>query len=181
MKILGISGSLVGSKTKILTEIVLREVKDVNPESRTELLDLKDLNLEFCNGRPFEEYNEDTRLAISKFAEADAYVIGTSVMHGSFPGALKNLLDLIPTDDCKGKTVAFAATGGNPEHHKIVEHYLEPIAAYLEMNIVPDRIFTTSSDFDQQNQLMNQQAIEKVAKIARNFSRAGKGKIAAEI
>jgi FAD reductase [NAD(P)H] len=60
MKLLGISGTITGSKTKIVVEKVLDEVKKNHPEFEVELLDLKQFDVQFCDGRNPSAYTGDT-------------------------------------------------------------------------------------------------------------------------
>ncbi|MEH7389965.1 NADH-dependent FMN reductase, partial [Bacillus sp. JJ1474] len=48
MKILGISGTIIGSKTAVLVDSVLKIIKTKHPEIDTELLDLRNYEVEFC-------------------------------------------------------------------------------------------------------------------------------------
>ncbi|WP_245645060.1 hypothetical protein [Peribacillus loiseleuriae] len=65
MKLLAISGALIGEKTSISVNKVLTKAGQ-HPHIETELLDLKDYKVEFVDGRPFDAYNEDTRTVINK-------------------------------------------------------------------------------------------------------------------
>ena len=51
MKLLGISGTIVGSKTSIAVQAVLDRVREENPDIQIELLDMKDYDVVFCDGR----------------------------------------------------------------------------------------------------------------------------------
>src|SRR4051812_16832498 len=96
MKILGISGTITGSKTLIVVNEVINMIKKMNPEVETEILDLKQFDVQFCDGRPPSEYTGDTKKVIDMISSADSYIIGTPIFQGSFSGALKNLIDLVP-------------------------------------------------------------------------------------
>ncbi|MCM3587870.1 NAD(P)H-dependent oxidoreductase [Mesobacillus maritimus] len=169
MKILGMSGTLVGSKTSIVTEYLLKQIKKQNPEVEIEWVDLKDYSLDFCDGRPIEKYNEDTQRIISKVASADGYVLGTTILHGSIPGALKNLFDLIPGHVLGGKPIALVANGGNPEHQQAIEKHLKPILSYLNMKVLPNDVFVTSSDFNEKNEIKNPEILEQLLLLARDY------------
>lgn len=177
VKILGVSGTLVGSKTRILTEVLLNEVKNKYPEFEVEMIDLKDFQLDFCDGRPLSNYNYDTQAITAKFENADGYIIGTTILHGSIPGALKNLFDVIPMTIFEGKTIALAATGGNSEHKHAVEKHLTPIIHYLKMNTVPDYVFATSSDFNTQNEWTNPEMRYQTLNLVREFGEMCKQKV----
>jgi FAD reductase [NAD(P)H] len=108
MKLLGISGTIVGSKTEVAVKKTLEYVDD---DITTEFINLKDYDLEFCDGRPISEYNKDTQDLIGKICVADAYIFGTPIFQGSLTGVLKNLFDLIPPKALRRKVVGLIATG----------------------------------------------------------------------
>jgi NAD(P)H-dependent FMN reductase len=169
LKILGLSGTLVGSKTILITQYLMNEIKRQYPDLKMELIDLKVFQLDFCDGRQTLQYNEDTQAIIAKFENADGYVLGTTILHGSIPGALKNLFDLIPASIFEGKTIALAATGGNPQHSKAVENHLIPITNYLKMNTLPNYVFAASSDFNSLNELENPEIQDQLMKLAKDY------------
>ncbi|MFJ8063210.1 NADPH-dependent FMN reductase [Psychrobacillus sp. NPDC096426] len=170
MKVLGISGTLVGSKTRILVEHILQQLQQQYPECKIELLDLKEYKLELCDGRPTDQYNEDTQKVILKIEEADAFLIGTTILHGSIPSALKNLFELVPVSAFTDKFTAFAANGGNPLHYLAIENYVKPIASYLKMLSLPEYVFALSSDFDGQNRLVKETKLKEVDQFVEHYA-----------
>ncbi|MEK3937089.1 NAD(P)H-dependent oxidoreductase [Sporosarcina sp. FSL W7-1349] len=162
MKVVGISGTLVGSKTRVLVEHLMQQVKQQYPECETDLVDLKEYSLELCDGRPTEQYGSDTKEVIRKIEEADAFLIGTTILHGSMPGALKNLFELVPVSAFSDKFTAFAANGGNPLHYLAIENYVKPIASYLKMWSLPEYLFVLSSDFNKENRLTGELKLGEV-------------------
>jgi len=169
VKIIGISGTLVGSKTKIITEILLNEVKNQHPEFEVDMVDLKNFSLDFCDGRPLSQYNEETQGLISKLEKVDGYVLGTTIMHGSIPGALKNLFDLVPPSIFEGKPIVLVANGGNPEHSLAIEKHLKPITDYLKMKNLANYVFVTSKDFNLQNEMDNPDIQEQIRCLAKEY------------
>ncbi len=59
-----------------------------------EVLDLREIKLEFCDGRDLEEYNEDMQKAHKQIEDADGYLIAMPVYSYSMSGVLKNFLDI---------------------------------------------------------------------------------------
>ena len=90
LKLLGISGTIIGNKTTILVQRILDEIKQQHPEIEVELLDLRDFDVQFCDGRNLNDYNEDTRKVVEKISNSDFYLIGTPIFNSSFPAPLKN-------------------------------------------------------------------------------------------
>lgn len=141
MKLLGISGTVTGSKTLLVVNQVLAEVKKLAPEIETECLNLKEYDVQFCDGRDPAAYNDDTRAVIEKVTAADFYVIGTPIFQSSFTGALKNLIDLIPPTVFSRKVVGFVATGGSDQHFLVVESQLKPIFGYFGSYQAPQFVY----------------------------------------
>lgn len=50
MKIVGLSGSIVGSKTRTAMNYTVKELVEKYPESEITLIDLADYNVEFSDG-----------------------------------------------------------------------------------------------------------------------------------
>ncbi len=98
-KLLGINGSLTPppSRTRIVLDVALSGARAFDPDLETEVLELRDFALEFCDGRSPESYNSDTRRALELVEQADAYLVATPIYRGSYTGALKNFLTLYRT------------------------------------------------------------------------------------
>ena len=80
MTLLGISGSLTkGGSTRTAIDCALRAAQQRYPEVTAAVLDLRDVALAFCDGRPLHEYPDDTPRAVAMIQAADAYVIGTPI------------------------------------------------------------------------------------------------------
>ncbi|MDR7075724.1 FMN reductase/FAD reductase [NAD(P)H] [Neobacillus niacini] len=166
MKILGISGTITGSKTSIVIKKVIEEIKILNPEAETEILDLKQFNVQFCDGRPPVEYTGDTKKAINLISSADSYVIGTPIFQGSFTGTLKNLIDLVPPVEFKNKVMGFVATGGNHQHYLVIENQLKPIASYLNAYVTPSFVFAHNEHFSATNEIEDAELLKKIRELS---------------
>ncbi|GIN97674.1 FMN reductase [Siminovitchia terrae] len=148
MKLLGISGTITGSKTGVVVRKTLEEVKQNYPDIEIELLDLKDYNVQFCDGRDPSTYTGDTKKVIDIVSSADFYLIGTPIFQGSITGALKNLFDLIPPHVFRHKVMGFIATGGTYQHYLVVENQLKPIANYFRAYVAPGFVYVHNDHFD---------------------------------
>jgi FAD reductase [NAD(P)H] len=162
MKILGISGTLIGKKTTSLVNTILNEIQASNHSVETELLDLSEYKVEFCDGRPITSYNQDTQMAMEKINTADCFIIGTPIFQASLTGALKNLLDLIPPDALRGKVIGFVATGGTYQHFLVIENQLKPIAGYFKAYVAPDIIYAHRDHFNENNEIVDIDILERV-------------------
>ena len=102
--LLGISGSLTaGGSTRTVVDAALAAAQEHTPDITTDVIDLREVTISFCDGRPAEDYPDDTPHVLERISAADAYIIGTPIYRGSYTGALKNLLDHIPVEAFMGK------------------------------------------------------------------------------
>jgi len=167
LKLLGISGTIIGAKTASLVHQVLEEAKKVDHELDTELLDLRQYQLEFCNGKPLTEYNHDTQKAINAIASADCYIIGTPIFQASLSGALKNLLDLAPVTAFRNKVIGFVATGGTYQHFLVIENQLKPIAGYFRAYTAPEYVYAHREHFNERNVIIDGEVRERIQRLAK--------------
>lgn len=166
MKAVGLSGSIIGSKTSICVDEVLKKISMVDPEIETELVDLKDYDVEFVRGVPLSSYNEDTQKVVSKILEADVLVIGTPIYQASIPGVLKNLFDHLPPDVFMGKIVGTVTTGGSDKHFLVTEYQLRPILSYFKAIISTNNVFIHNSCFDINNVIIDKEVQSRMYKLA---------------
>lgn len=166
MKLLGISGTIIGYKTGIVVKKVLDEVKRKYPEIEVEYLDMMDYDVQFCDGRDPATYSEDTRKVIEKVSSADFYIIGTPIFQGSIPGVLKNLFDLINPNDFRNKVMGFVANGGTYQHYLVIENQLKPIAGFFRAYVAPGYVYAQTNHFNGQNELVDPEVLERIENLA---------------
>lgn len=147
MKIVGLSGSIVGSKTRTAMNYTVQELVEKYPESEVTLIDLADYNVEFSDGRDYREYEGDTKYIAETIMEADAIIIGTPIFQASIPATLKNIFDLLPEKAFRDKVVSMLVTAGSPKHYLIVEQQLKPILSYMKGQVVQTFVFIEEKDF----------------------------------
>jgi FMN reductase len=166
MRLIGISGSLTGSKTSKAVHEVLAAAKRLSPSIQTELLDLKDYDVEFVTGKPLTYYNSDTWKVVQTVSEADFLVIGTPIYQASITGALKNLFDHLAVDVFKSKAVGVLTTGGSDKHFLVAEYQLKPIISYLKGTTPASSVFVHSNDFNEDNEIAAPIVLERIEKLA---------------
>ncbi|GGP10717.1 NADPH-dependent FMN reductase [Oceanobacillus neutriphilus] len=165
MKIIGISGTTIGSKTKIAVEEALHYIQKEYAEIDIELVDLKDYNIVFSDGRPFQEYTGDTSRLIKKIMEADGFLIGAPVFQASIPGVLKNVFDLLPMDAFRNKIVGIVTTAGTAKHYLVPEQHLKPVLHYMHAWVLPKYVFIEEKDYT--NYIVtNPNVIERINKLS---------------
>jgi FMN reductase/FAD reductase [NAD(P)H] len=166
MKLLGISGTIIGAKTGILVREILETVKQAYPEVEIEYLDLMDYELEFCDGRNPGAYSEETRNVIEKVSTADFYLIGTPIFQGSIPGVLKNVFDLIHPRDFRNKVMGFVANGGTYQHYLVIESQLKPIAGFFRAFVAPSYVYANNEHFNANNEIVDPELLERISRLA---------------
>ena len=67
-------------------------------EYTLEIIRLSNYEHQFVDGRPFENYNDDMKLLVSKFDQADGFIIASPIFQGSIPGVLKNTFDFLTSE-----------------------------------------------------------------------------------
>ena len=159
-KLLAINGSLTPppSRTRIALDVALAGVKAYDPSVETEVLELRDFSLEFCDGRSPESYNGDTQRALALVEVADAYLVATPIYRATYTGALKNFFDLVPNDPkgrdpLRGKVIGLLATGGSDYHYLVLEHQLRPLCGFFGAYTSARAVYASPKDFNEQKQI----------------------------
>lgn len=147
MKIIGVSGSIVGSKTRTAMDYTMKTIEEKHPDIEVNLIDLAECDIQFSDGRNYTEYEGDTMHVTQTIMEADAIILGTPIFQASIPGTLKNIFDLLPINAFRDKVVGMIVTAGTPKHFLIAENQLKPILAYMKAQIVPTYVFIEEMDF----------------------------------
>jgi FMN reductase len=112
-----------------------------------DILNLAETPIEICDGRALEAYGEPTRQAVARIAAAAAVLIGAPVYRASFPGVLKNLLDIVPVEALQNKPVGIVAIGGSPHHYLAVDGQLRQVLAWFGALVAPTGVYLTGGDF----------------------------------
>lgn len=142
MSLLGICGSSASSRrTRALVETALEGARLTDNEIKIDIIDLSQQTLDFCDGRPVEEYNADTRQVLDKISKADGYLFGSPMYRGTMTGALKNLIDLIPDDYIKGKAAGLVATGGSDHHYLGLDLGFRTAMAFFRVHTIPGVLY----------------------------------------
>jgi FMN reductase len=97
---------------------------------------------------PFAGTGTPDALALDAIAEADAVLLATPVYRGTYTGALKNLLDLLPVEALQGKAVAIVAMGATDHHSLGADWHLRDVLAWFGAVVAPTGVYLTSRDFE---------------------------------
>jgi FMN reductase len=116
-------------------------------EVSVDILNLAETPIEICDGRPLEKYGIATQRAIGRIADAAAVLIAAPVYRASYPGVLKNLLDLAPVEALQAKPVGIVAMGGSPHHFLGVDWQLREVLTWFGALVAPTSVYITGGDF----------------------------------
>ncbi|MCG3087075.1 NADPH-dependent FMN reductase [Sporosarcina cyprini] len=169
MKVLFVDGTIIGSKTGAVLETVRSYIDGTGCGYELELIRFADYDHQFVDGRPFDQYNDDMKKLVRKFEEADAYIIATPIFQGSIPGVLKNAFDMLHPHAMRYKPVSIVANGGTFQHHLVVENQLKPILDYFRCLVTPNYVYTHTSHFDNENNIIDVDVQERLQELARVF------------
>lgn len=138
VKIVGIGGSLrADSYSQIALELAARRAEVLGAE--VEVLDLRQMNLPFCNGE--DEYLDypDVEKLQNTVKAADGLILSTPEYHGSLSGVLKNALDLMSFEQLDNKvTGLISVLGGQPNSNALND--LRVIMRWVHGWVIPEQI-----------------------------------------
>lgn len=144
-KILHISGSLSPtSKSFLLIEQSMKMGKKKGYE--TELLDLRTLELPFCDGRKLEEYPQKLEPIHEQVEAADFVVFGMPVYCYSISGALKNFIDLF-SRAFKNKRFGICAAAGSRMSYLATADLIKILGYESSATGVQPMVLTDHNDF----------------------------------
>src|SRR5699024_369966 len=169
VKIVAVAGELTGWKTTVILHDLLEEAKKLDNQVQTELIEMKEYDVEFARGLPLSYYNDDTWEVVSKISSADIVVFGSPIYQASMTGALKNLLDHFPTDALKRKVTGIITTGAIEKHFLVSEYQIKPILSYLKGLIPTRNVFVHNDSFNEINDLIDDSVIPRLTKMAKEM------------
>lgn len=138
VKIVGIAGSLrPASYSHQALKLAIQRVAALGAETAT--LDLRAMNLPFCNGEDdYDDYPDVAKLR-QTVKQADGLILVTPEYHGSISGVLKNALDLMSFDELSGKVVGvMSVLGGQPNSNALNDMRL--ILRWVHAWVIPEQI-----------------------------------------
>jgi len=109
--VVGICGSLrPESHTRAALKVALEGAEEGG--ARTDLIDLREYNLPFCDGKDDRADRPDVRRLRDAVRPAQGVILSTPEYHGSLSGSLKNALDLMGFDEFEGKMIGLVGVSG---------------------------------------------------------------------
>ena len=139
IKIIGICGSLRNnSKTNAAVKFALAAAEKSGAD--VQLVNLRDYELVFCDGRSQDDYPEDVKRLRKTVKNAHGVILGTPEYHGSYSGVLKNALDLMGFEEFEGKMIGLVAISAGALGGNDAFNSLRNVGRSLHAWVVPDQV-----------------------------------------
>jgi len=171
--VIGICGSLrTASYTRKVLEIALKGAEESGV--KTELIDLKEYNLVFCDGGESEkDYPEDVAKLRKKVFDAEGIILGTPEYHGGVSGVLKNAIDLLGFKEFEGKMVGLVGVSGGDMGAINALNSLRNIGRSLHAWVLPSQVSIPQAarEFDSYGNLRSENLENRLKHVGRRVAR----------
>ncbi len=145
-KILFIQGSLAqNSKSFLLLKMAMISAESKGFES--ELLDLRHIDMPFCDGRKLPEYSQDLQAIYDKIQAATYVVFGMPVYCYSISGPLKNFIDIF-SHAFENKRFGICAAAGSRMSYLATADLIKILAYESKATGVQPMVLTDYHDYD---------------------------------
>ncbi len=138
VKIVGIIGSLrPDAYSALALQQAINRVQALGAE--TEILDLREMNLPFCDGGSDYPDYPDVDLLREKVKAANGLILATPEYHGSVSGVLKNALDLMSFEHLSNKVTGLISVLGGQSNSNALND-LRIIIRWVHGHVIPEQI-----------------------------------------
>ena len=150
--------------TMVLAAAELLDAKQIGRE----IIDLRDLELQFCDSRKLSEYNSDLQNAYKTIEEAQALLFGMPVYCYSLSGALKNFIDITAGAMEKKLAGILCNAGGKASYMASAD--LEKILAFeSHVTTIQPNVYTTYDDYAN-GKLVGEKSLQKLGDLIDNLA-----------
>ncbi len=171
--VIGICGSLRStSYTRMALKIALKGAEESGVN--TELIDLRDYELVFCDGGESEkDYPEDVQRLRKKVFDAEGIILGTPEYHAGVSGVLKNALDLLGFREFEGKMVGLVGVSGGDMGAVNALNSLRNIGRSLRAWVLPSQVSIpqAAKAFDSYGNLKSENLEDRLKHVGRRVAR----------
>jgi len=170
-RVTGISGSLSDdSYTLKALHIALEGARESG--SIIDVIDLRELPLPFCDGRPSARYPENVQILKHKIQDSQGIILASPEYHSSFSAVLKNALDLLSKDEMEGKMCGLIGiAGGNMAANAV--NSLRIVCRSVGAWVVPHHVVIGNVDkvFDSNGVISDKHLIERLTKLGNDVAK----------
>jgi FMN reductase len=169
VKIVGLAGSLrSGSYSQMALADVAKRVEALGAE--VEILDLRSLNLPFCDGGDAYPDYPDVEKLQQAVLNADGIILVTPEYHGSISGVLKNTLDLMGFEEFSGKvTGLISVLGGQSNSNSLND--MRTILRWIHAWTIPEQVAIGQAwqAFDETGRLVDEKLSDRLDAFAKSL------------
>ncbi len=138
VKIVGLLGSLrPDAYSALALQQAINRVQALGAEA--EILDLREMNLPFCDGGSDYPDYPDVDLLRDKVKAANGLILATPEYHGSVSGVLKNALDLMSFEHLSNKVTGLISVLGGQSNSNALND-LRIIIRWVHGHVIPEQI-----------------------------------------
>lgn len=138
VKLVGISGSLRSESYSLQAlHSVAQRVQALGSE--VEILDLRKMNLPFCNGEADYPGYPDVEQLRQTVKAADGLILATPEYHGGPSGVLKNALDLMSFEHLSDKVTGLISVLGGQSNNNALND-LRVVMRWVHAWVIPEQI-----------------------------------------
>ena len=175
LRVAGICGSIrTGSYTRMALELALRGAEEAG--AQTELIDLRDYQIIFCDGKDDESgYPEDVFKMRRVLRQSQGIILATPEYHSGYSGVLKNALDLMGFDEFEGKMLGLVGVSGGRMGAFGAMHSLRDVGRALHAWVIPEQasVPDASNVFDEQGRCKDPATEKRLKEVGRQVVRFG--------
>ena len=169
VKIVGIGGSLrTDSYSMQALRLAAQRAESLGAD--VQILDLKEMNLPFCDGgSDYPEY-PDVETMRKAVTAADGLIIATPEYHGSVSGVIKNALDLMSFDHLEDKVTGMISVLGGQSNSNALND-LRVIMRWVHAWVIPEQIAIGQAwqAFDKEGKLTDEKLGERMDAFVRSL------------
>ena len=169
VKIVGITGSLRDQSysAKALQQVITR-VEALGAE--VEIVDLREMNLPFCNGGDEYPHYPDVIKLRDTVKEADGLILATPEYHGSVSGVMKNALDLMSFEHLSDKVVGMISVLGGQSNSNALND-LRIIMRWVHAWVIPEQIAVGQAwqAFNEEGKLLDEKLSKRFDQFAQSL------------
>lgn len=173
VRITGICGSIrQGSYTRLALMLALRGAEEAG--AQTELIDLRDYRIIFCDGKEDESlYPEDVFKLREAVRRAQGIILATPEYHGGYSGVLKNALDMMGFEEFEGKMLGLVGVSGGRLGAFGAMHSLRDVGRALHAWVIPEQASVPQAwqVFDEQGYCKDAEMEKRLKEVGRQVVR----------
>ena len=169
VKIVGIAGSLrPQSYSQQALKLAAQRIEALGADM--EILDLRRMDLPFCNGENDYSGYPDVEKLRSQVKSADGLILATPEYHGGVSGVLKNALDLMSFEHLSDKVTGLISVLGGQSNSNALND-LRLIARCVHAWVIPEQIAIGQAwkVFDSEGKLLDEKLSERFDKFAQSL------------